>query len=74
MSQLTMVSVFALVKADVAAREDECRVPRRVVFRCSTMMLGMLFWGAVSVDLDRWDDVSIDPDQCRRSQPTCGRR
>ena len=47
MAQLALFSVFALVKADVAARDDECRVARRVVFRCSTMMLGMLMLGVV---------------------------
>ena len=75
MPQLTVISAFAPVEEEVVARDDECRVARTGLFRCSTMLLGMLvFGGGVSVDLDRWGDVPIDPDRCRGCQPTCGRR
>ena len=47
MSQLTMFSLFALVKEEVASLDDECKVARRGLFRCSTMMLGMLVSDAV---------------------------
>ena len=47
MPQLTMISELAPVEEEVAARDDECRVARWGVFRCSTMMLGILVLGAV---------------------------
>ena len=47
MCQLTLISAFALVEEEVTARDDECRVARKEMFRCSTMMLGMLVLGAV---------------------------
>ena len=47
MFHLTVISAFALVEKEVAARDDECRVARMGLFRCSTMLLGMLVFGAV---------------------------
>ena len=47
MPQLTMISTFAPVEEELAARDDECRVARGGLFRCSTMLLGMLVLGAV---------------------------